>query len=269
MHVLVTGHRGRLGVALCDVLERDGHTWAGFDRDEGDIRDLAAVTEAARGCEAIIHLAGLADDMSDDQVEKMSVNVVGTWSVLLAAEAVGAQRVVNYSSGKALGMKGVLPAYLPIDDDHPAQPTDAYGLSKLLSEDLCEAMTRRSGMVTVCLRPVAVFTPEHYGRWAEFLGQEAPTVGEPWHMGVYVDLQDTARAGVLALTRPASGHIRLLIGADDIAADGPSRQLAAERLPGVEWRGAADRPSDAALVDASRAKDVLGWEPRRRWRVPA
>jgi UDP-glucose 4-epimerase len=266
MHVLVTGHRGRLGASICAVLERERHTWVGFDRDEGDIRDVAAVTAAAQGADAVMHLAGLADDMSDDPMEKMSVNVLGTWSVLLAAEAAGARRVVNFSSGKALGMRDVPPAYLPIDDDHPAQPTDAYGLSKLLSEHLCEAVTRRSGIVTVCLRPVAVFTEEHYARWAEFLATETPTVGKPWHMGVYVDVQDTAEAALLALTRPGSGHIRLLICADDIAADGPSRDLAAARLPDVPWRDRPGRAPEAALVDASGAKDVLGWQPRRRWR---
>jgi len=137
MHVFVTGHRGRLGTAICTALEHGGHTWTGFDRDEGDIRDVAVVTAVAEGADAVMHLAGLADDMSDDPMDKMSVNVLGTWSALLAAEAVGARRVVNFSSGKALGMTDALPDYLPIDDEHQARPTGAYGLSKLISEDLC------------------------------------------------------------------------------------------------------------------------------------
>jgi UDP-glucose 4-epimerase len=265
MQVLVTGHRGRLGSAIGSALDRAGHTWVGFDRDEGDIRDATAVADAARGADCVIHLAGLADDMSDDEMEKLSVNVLGTWSVLLAAEAAGARRVVNFSSGKAIGMKDEIPEYLPIDDAHPARPTDAYGLSKLLSEDLCEAVTRRSGIVTVCLRPVAVFTAEHYARWARFLDEETPTVGAPWHMGVYVDLDDVAEAAVLALLQPPTGHTRLLLCADDIAANGPSRELARKRLPDVPWRGAPGRGRDAALVDCSRAKDLLGWQPTSRW----
>jgi nucleoside-diphosphate-sugar epimerase len=157
--VLVTGHRGRLGGAVGEALVGAGHEWVGFDLDEGDIRDHAALTEAAAGCEAIVHLAGLADDMSDDQMEKMSVNAMGTWSVLLAAEAAGIERIVNFSSGKAIGMTERLPDYVPIDDDHPAISTKDYGLSKLFSEDMCEAFTRRTGATTVCLRPVAVFGP--------------------------------------------------------------------------------------------------------------
>jgi len=265
MRVLVTGHRGRLGASICAALEGAGHAWVGFDRDEGDIRDRTAVEVAAEEADAIVHLAGLADDMSDDPMEKMSVNVLGTWSVLLAAEAVGAGRVVNFSSGKALGMTERVPDYLPIDDDHPARPTEAYGLSKLISEDLCEATTRRTGIVTVCLRPVAVFGREDYPRWERALTEEVPTVGRPWHMGVFVDVRDTAAAAVAALTQPAEGHARLLLCGEDIAANGLTQQLVEERLPGTPWRGGSDRDPKAALIDSSRATEVLGWRPRHRW----
>jgi nucleoside-diphosphate-sugar epimerase len=265
VRVLVTGHRGRLGGAITAALEAAGHTWTGFDVQEGDIRDVDAVTAAAAGCEAVIHLAGLADDMSDDEMEKMSVNVLGTWSVLLAAEAVGARRVVNFSSGKALGMTERVPEYLPIDDDHPARPTKAYGLSKLISEDLCDAVTRRTGIATVCLRPVAVFDDADYPRWESVLAGETPTVDVPWHMGVFVDVRDTADAAVLALTQPERGHVRLLLCADDPAIAGGSRQAAAERLPSVPWRDDLADGERTALVLSRGAKDVLGWAPARRW----
>lgn len=263
MRVLVTGHRGRLGGAVGAALERAGHEWAGFDLDEGDVRDPAAVTAAARGAEAIVHLAGLADDVSDDQMAKMSVNALGTWSVLLAAEAAGVGRVVNFSSGKALGMTERLPDYAPIDDDHPATPTRAYGLAKLISEDMCEAFTRRTGIPTVCLRPVAVFDGDDYRRWEEQLAAEEPSVDEPWHMGVFVDVRDTADAAVLALTEPPSGHVRLLLCADDPAIDGDSAELARRRMPSVAWRGGSDGRD--SFVDCALAKRVLGWQPRHRW----
>src|SRR5262245_11047744 len=113
MRVLVTGHRGRLGQVIWGVLVAAGHDCSGFDLDEGDIRDVEAVTAAAQGAEAIVHLAGLADDLSDDPADKMSVNALGTWSVLLAAETVGAARVINFSSMKALGTTERVPQYLP------------------------------------------------------------------------------------------------------------------------------------------------------------
>jgi len=113
---------------------------------------------------------------------------------------------------------------------------------------------------------VAVFTEEDYARWSTFLADELPTVGRPWHMGVFVDVADTAQAALLALRNPPEGHVRLLLCADDIAADRPSRVLATERSPGVPWRGDPHRDEYAALVDSRGAKELLGWEPRRRWR---
>jgi nucleoside-diphosphate-sugar epimerase len=263
--VLVTGHRGRLGGAVGEALVAAGLEWTGFDLDEGDIRDHAAVARAAAGCGAIVHLAGLADDISDDSMEKMSVNAIGTWSVLLAAESAGVGRIVNFSSGKAIGMTERLPDYVPIDDGHPAISTADYGLSKLFSEDMCEAFTRRTGATTVCLRPVAVFGPDDYSRWETFLADEETTVDVPWHMGVFVDLRDTADAAVLALAEGLTGHHRLLLCADDIAAEGRTEDLVRERMPSVPWRGPLPVDDRTALVGNGGAKRILGWQPARRW----
>ena len=265
MRILVTGHRGRLGRVVWDALAAAGHDCTGFDLGEGDVRDVQAVTQAAEGAGAIVHLAGLADDLSDDPMAKMSVNALGTWTVLLAAEAVGAGRVINFSSAKALGVTERVPDYLPLDDDHPADPTLAYGLSKLVSEDMCEAVTRRTGIVTVCLRPVAVFLDADYSRWEAVLATEEETVGVPWHMGVFVDARDCASATLAALEHPVSGHLRALLCADDIAAEEDSRELARRRSPAVPWRGGEDRAARAALIDCHNAATVLGWQPEYSW----
>jgi UDP-glucose 4-epimerase len=263
--VLVTGHRGRLGAVICEALASAGHEWTGFDRDEGDIRDVDALTAAARGIQAIVHLAGVADDLSEDAMEKMDVNLIGTWSVLVAAEAAQVERVIYFSSGKALGMTERIPDYLPIDDEHPARPTEAYGLSKLLSEDMCEAVTRRTGIATVCLRPVAVFDVADYARWEAFLASDRPTVDVPWHMGVFVDVRDVAQATVLALSKPETGHARLLLCGEDSALDGDSRELARKRLPSVPWKGSVPEDPHAPLVSSKSARALLGWRPVHRW----
>ena len=95
MIVLLTGHRGRLGPAIIEALARAGHEVRGFDlADGGDIRDAAAIARAARGAQAIVHAAGLADDRNGSPADLMSINVLGTWNVLLAAEANRIARVV-------------------------------------------------------------------------------------------------------------------------------------------------------------------------------
>ena len=126
MRILLTGDRGRLGVPLRRHLEHEGHDVAGFDLRRGDdILDAGAVECAADGVDAIVHLAGMADDLSTGAADVMQVNLVGVWNVLLAARANSVERVINMSSGKAIGMLQRDPAYLPLDDDHPEKTTSS------------------------------------------------------------------------------------------------------------------------------------------------
>jgi UDP-glucose 4-epimerase len=96
----------------------------------------------------------------------MAVNVLGTWHVLLAAEAAAVGRVICFSSAQVFGIaEGErLPDYFPVDDAHPRRAMRSYGLSKRLAEDLGEAFSARTGIVTVALRPVAVWGPADYRR---------------------------------------------------------------------------------------------------------
>jgi len=94
-----------VGVRVAGFLAGCGYEVAGFDRADGaDVLDLAAVRRAARGCAAIVHLAALAHDGAGSPEQIMAVNVLGTWHVLLAAEAAGAGRVVCFSSAQVLGI---------------------------------------------------------------------------------------------------------------------------------------------------------------------
>ena len=99
----------------------------------------------------------------------MAVNVLGTWHVLLAAEAVGARRVVYMSSAQVFGLaEGErLPDRFPVGDAHARRAMRPYGLSKRLAEDLCQGFTARTGTVTVALRPVMVWRPGDYRRVEE------------------------------------------------------------------------------------------------------
>jgi UDP-glucose 4-epimerase len=51
-----------------------------------------------------VHLAALAHDSAGSPEQIMAVNVLGTWHVLLAAEAAGAGRVVSFSSAQVFGI---------------------------------------------------------------------------------------------------------------------------------------------------------------------
>lgn len=261
MRILITGHRGRLGVTIWEALAEAGHELAGFDAaDGGDVRDPDAVREAAAGAEAIVHLASRPDDLAAKPGDVIGVTVTGTWNVLLAARECGARRVVYFSSGKALGMLEREPCYLPIDDDHPGLGSRPYGLAKRLAEEACDGFTCHTGVATICLRPVAVLAPDEGAR------PETPP-DRPWDMGVWIDVRDVAAATAAALACPDPGHTRLLLCAEDIAADRPTLELVRERVPEIEWRGGPEYQSDPqrGLVDTTRARQTLGWTPRHRW----
>jgi len=274
VRVLVTGDRGRVGTVVAAELRSRGHDIAGFDAAGGDdVRDPAAVRRAAAGCRAVVHLAALAHDTAGTPEDIMAVNVLGTWHVLQAAAEAGVERVVHFSSAQALGIaEGERPPdYLPIDDAHPLRASRPYGLSKRLTEELCEGFTDRTGIPTVCLRPVWVCDQAIYRRVEDRWRADPSSEWEPfWEFGAHVDIGDVADAAALALTRPAAGHVRLLLAADDAWTTAPSREMARRLLPDVPWRGGPEYDADPfrSLVDARRAREALGWTPRRR-RTPS
>jgi nucleoside-diphosphate-sugar epimerase len=271
VRILVTGHRGNVGAPVAARLRRLGHDVAGFDRADGDdLLDAAAVRRAADGCAAVVHLAALAHDTAGSPEDIMAVNVLGTWHVLLAAEAAAAGRVVHFSSAQVLGTaEGErLPDYLPADDGHPRRAMRPYGLSKCLAEDLCAGFTARTGVPTVSLRPAWVWDPGTYqrveGRWrADPASEWTPF----WELGAFVDVRDVAAAVELALAVPLSGHHRALLCAADIAATRPALDMAARLAPSVPVRERAPYARDPwrALVDCSAAARLLGWRPRYTW----
>jgi UDP-glucose 4-epimerase len=271
MKILVTGHRGRIGSVIAQQLEAAGHSVVGFDQSAGDdIRDGKAVRSAAQGCAAIIHLASLLGGPKDDPDEIMAVGLLGTWHVLAAAEEARVQRVVYFSSVNALGVFMGLqpPRYLPIDDDHPPIPVSPYGMAKRLAEEMCRHFTEKSGIPTVCLRPPWVAQPEAYTWVRARLDKGGDAEWRPtWEYGAFCDVRDVAHAALLALTCPDPGHVTLLLCADDIASDTPSREMAAKVHPDVPWRGGPEYEAEPfkALVDTSRAKQVLGWQPQYKW----
>lgn len=167
--VLVTGGSGRLGTYVVDTLQGD------FDvrvldlvvpRQDvesiiGSVDDQEAVSKAMQGIDAVIHLANLDAGVRVPEHEFIRVNVGGTWNVIDAAEKAGVKRFVYASSYNATGFsKNFPPQYLPVDTHHPTNPVHAYGISKVLAEEMCQAFSRRSAMEIVCLRPPLILRDE-------------------------------------------------------------------------------------------------------------
>jgi UDP-N-acetylglucosamine 4,6-dehydratase len=86
----------------------------------GDVRDLSRLMLAFYGIDTVIHAAALkrVDATANDPIELKQTNIDGTMNVLRAALSKGVQRVLLISSDKA------------------CMPTNAYGASKFMAEQL-------------------------------------------------------------------------------------------------------------------------------------
>ncbi|HUB96084.1 MAG TPA: hypothetical protein VL993_09215, partial [Stellaceae bacterium] len=86
-------------------------------------------------------------------------------------------------------------------------------------------------------------------------------------LATHIHVEDVAEATEAALRTGFRGHTRLLLCASDVADHRPTLDLVRTHVPDVPWRGGPEygRDSYRSLIDISRARDVLGWEPRHRW----
>jgi len=272
MRIFITGSSGKIGSVFAALCRREGHQVIGYDKADGnDILDSAALKKALEGCDAVAHLAmAMGGQYTPEEI--YASGTLGTWNVLQAAENHGVRRIVSYSSVNAMGifMGEDTPDFLPIDESHPCRPGRPYGIAKYLGEQTCRLFTRRTGIATVCIRPPAVLNDDDIARTKAARAENAEYEWTPhWEYGAFIHVEDLARATLCALTCPDPGHQVLLVNADDISsAEQPSRELARKVLPDTEWRGGDEYQAEPykALMDTTRTRRVLGWEPHYRWR---
>lgn len=269
--VLITGDRGLIGRWLRRALERDGWQVRGFDiRDGHDISDSTALCTAARGADVTIHCAALPHDNAGEGAEITRVNFAGGDNVLAAAEAAAHQRVIVFSSAQVFGVFDgeQSPVSFPITDASPRLAARPYGSAKVALEDACLSFSLRTGIPSVCLRPVHVWVPGQAAdtrrRWRKAPSREY----EPfWNFGAFVDVRDVVSALRLALAAPLEGHHRLTLCAADVAATAPTTVFTDRFYPAVAWARGAKPPADSrdALFDTSETFRILGWQPRYSW----
>ncbi|PWC39788.1 NAD-dependent epimerase/dehydratase family protein [Azospirillum sp. TSO35-2] len=219
--ILVTGAAGLLGRHVVRDLTAQGHAVRGLDRRAGeepaewvvgDVTDPALVAAAMAGVDAVCHIAAVPNIWSGDGQAIMRVNLLGTYTVLEAAEAAGVRRMVFCSSDSVAGYtvregRMLPPRYAPLDLDHPLLATDPYAVSKVLGEGMVRAWALR-GMSAVALRTVFVAYPEMaaeiVARARDPDAYRGPMAGGPSAAGGgplhhHIDPRDVARAFRLAL----------------------------------------------------------------------
>jgi nucleoside-diphosphate-sugar epimerase len=163
--VLLTGDLGKLGRYIARATEHD-YGLVGFDYQYHPREDLAnydALKEKMANCQYVVHGAAIPHPNQGTIEDYVKVNVVGTLNVLKAAHETGVKRVIYLSSTAYYGcnIRGrLLPAYFPIDEQHPIAATsgrgegglDEYNQSKVMAEQLLAFFGTNRICETIALR---------------------------------------------------------------------------------------------------------------------
>jgi nucleoside-diphosphate-sugar epimerase len=302
MRIVVVGATGNVGTSLLAALRDEGtHEVVGLarrpPRDAGgvdwiraDIRydDLVA---DFRGADAVVHLAW-AIQPSHDLTTLRSVNVDGSRRVFDAVARAGVRSLVYASS---VGTYAAGPVNRRLDESWPATgiPTSFYSRHKAEVEAMLDMFEEEQPSVRVVrLRPGLIFKRQAGAEIAGlFLGRLVPRLlADPKLIPVVPDHPrlrfqavhslDVGQAYRLAVESDERGAFNV---AADPVLDGPllARTLDARavRVPAAVMRGAAwatwklrlqptppgwvDMALGVPLMDWSRARDRLGWEPTR------
>jgi GDP-D-mannose 3',5'-epimerase len=296
-HILVTGAGGFIGHHLTTFLSRQGHRVRGVDvkrpefavsdADEflvGDLRDPLVARAATAGVDSVYALAADMGGMgyiSAHHAEILHGNSLINLNTLEAARLNGVSRYLYASSAC------VYPEFLQADADvvplrehdaYPAQPQDAYGWEKLISERLCQHYGEDYGIETRVVRFHSIFGP--LGTWdggrekapaavcrkvalAKLTGQSEIEIwgdGRQTRSFCYIDdcLDGLARLMASDHREPINlGNDRLVTINElaDMVAAIAGVTLTKRHVPGPQ--GVRGRNSDN-----TRLRQVLGWESR-------
>jgi UDP-glucose 4-epimerase len=186
MKSLVTGGAGFIGSSLVDRLLEIGHEVIVIDNEYSDvhdqfywntkaqnykydIRDYENTLPLYDGVDYVFHIAAEARIQPAilNPIEAVSINSVGTCTVLQCAREAGVKRVVYSSTSSGYGMNQSPNVETQSDDC-----LNPYSVSKVNGEKLCKMYTNLYGLPTILFRYFNV-----YGERQPLKGQYAPVIG--------------------------------------------------------------------------------------------
>jgi UDP-N-acetylglucosamine 4-epimerase len=301
---MVTGAAGFIGSNISQELVELGQTVVGFDNFstgyqenidavasssgsgsfrfiEGDIRDLDACRDAAKGVHYVLHQAALASVPRSivDPVSSSQVNVEGFLHVLLAARDAKARRVVYASSSSVYGDATTIPQV----EDKTGNVISPYAATKAANELYAGMFQRTYGVETVGLRYFNVFGRRQdpngayaavIPRWTANLlaGEKCDIFGNGETSRDFCYVANAVQANILAATAPdasataqaynvACGQETSLNELFGMIRSGLSASHPA--VLGMEPRYEPERQGDIrrSLADISKARRLLGYAP--------
>jgi UDP-glucose 4-epimerase len=279
-----------MGMHLCEALLARGYPVRVFERPVveslaaerakgpiewayGDFANRTDVAAAVAGCDIIFHLISttLPKNSNDNPLYDVETNLGGTLGMLEAARAAGASRIIFVSSG---GTVYGVPKEIPISEAHPTDPICSYGITKLAIEKYLHLYHRLHGLDYLVLRIANPYgegqRPDAaQGAVAVFLnraikGQAIEIWGDGNVVRDYLYIGDVVEALIRSIDYRGDRRIMNLGSSRGHSVNELLKDI--EDLIGrrIERIYSAARPFDVPInvLDSTKARDLLGWEPR-------
>jgi UDP-glucose 4-epimerase len=302
--ILVVGGAGYIGSHTCLDLAAKGFLPVVYDNfsnghpefvqwgpvEEGDIRDRARLDEviARHKPSAILHFAALIEvgESVKDPVAFYENNVIGTLTLLSAAQAAGIKAFVFSSTCATYG----LPQSVPLDESHRQVPINPYGQTKYIVEQALADYDRYTGFRSVILRYFNAAGADFEGRVGEWHKPETHAIplaidaalgrraGFKVFGSDYETRDGTCVRDYIHVLDLADAHVRavqyLLDGGDSVALNlgtgtgttvkellGAIEDVTKQPFP-VEYTDRREGDSTTLVANNDKAKAVLGWVPK-------
>jgi len=287
MKSLVTGGAGFIGSHLVDKLLELGHEVVVIDNEYADcheqfywneraqnykydIRDYENTRPLYEGVDYVFHTAAEARIQPAilNPIEAVSINCVGTVTVLQCAREAGVKKVMYSSTSSGYGFNEPPNEETQIDDC-----LNPYSVSKVSGEKLCSMYTKLFGVKTVIFRYFNV-----YGERSPLRGQYAPVigiflrqrgdkesltiVGDGEQRRDFTHVSDVVQANILAATVDADKKVYGLVYNVGNGVNYSINEIAdsiSDNQVNIPPRVGESR---ITLANNSRLKTTFGWEPK-------
>ncbi len=279
MRVLVTGGSGFIGSHVVDKLRARGHEpviydlrpspWherGSVDTVLGSITDREALERALHSCDAVAHLAAVADvnDVHASPEDAERVNARGTVAVLEAARRAGVKRIVYAST---IWVYSDTESDVVDEDTLLPPPSHLYTSTKLAGELYCKSYQELYGIDYTILRFGIPYGPR--AREAAvipafvnkaFKGEPLTLSGDGMQSRRFVYVEDLADGVALGISEVAANRVYNLVSDENVTIK-QIAELVQEIVGNTEIVYMPARPGDLGtkIVSGERARAELGW----------
>ena len=286
MKSLVTGGAGFIGSNLVDQLIKIGHKVVVIDNEYSDVHEQFYYNDKAEyhnydirdeatrnlydGVDYVFHLAAEARIQPAvlNPIEAVSINSVGTCTVLQFAREAKVKRVIYSSTSSGYGLNET-----PNVEAQPDDCLNPYSVSKVNGEKLCSMYTNLFGLKTIILRYFNVYGNRHplKGQYAPVIGiflrqlrdgEPLTIVGDGEQRRDFTNVLDVVEANVLAATKDLDDNAFGQVYNVGTGINHSINEIAEMISDNIEYIPPRLGEARVTLAHISRIKGTLGWEPK-------